>query len=714
MTSEIRTNSLKSRSGLSTVTMTDSGPMFSGITTFVDNSTFSVGTGGTIHAPTTNTLNIGVNNTESLRIDSSSNLKIAGVCTATHFYGNGSNLTGITGTTINNNADNRVITGSGSANTLEAESGLTFSSDRLILTNTSTPQIRINNDTNDGSSTRFVFGKATANNNFFNGAVAGDSCIGFPGDLLFGVGSSVKVRIDSSGRVLIGTATEGLATYGEELTLGSSDHAGMTIRSGTGHKGTIYFSDATSGDGEYIGSLQYDHSDNSMRFRIDGTDTLFINSSNNLKVPDNSELQFGGSLNSGNGDLRIYHTTSGTSWIRHTNTSEYFLLEGNQIDFRDYATGVYRARMGTSVNLYHNGSERAYTASDGFALSRVNTFPNPNNTGSEISGAMLDIGGNLHLQERYPAGAYVDRQDLVLQTNTGYGQGITDKLRITAGGAVCIYSSHDRSKNKGWTPGNLTLHNNNNDGDVDFTQGILFTDNANDDSDGGWMHGGIVCTGSTGYNGNMCFGIDGNGARNNNLNGITEKMRLLHNGKLMIGAASFASEISSSNAGVQLFNTSAGCLFSGGGTTTQNQLIFLNPNGVVGRIQTIGSSTSYLTSSDYRLKENQVPITDGIDKVKTLKPYRFNFKADKETTLQGFFAHEVSSAVPQAVDGEKDGTYPEDEGEYKAGDPRYQSLDQSKLIPLLTAALKDVIAKIETLEQENISLRSRVTNLEGE
>ena len=76
---------------------------------------------------------------------------------------------------------------------------------------------------------------------------------------------------------MIGTTTEGLATYGEELTLGSSDHAGMTIRSGNGHKGTIYFSDATSGAAEYIGSLQYDHSDNSMRFRINGTDTLFIN-----------------------------------------------------------------------------------------------------------------------------------------------------------------------------------------------------------------------------------------------------------------------------------------------------------------------------------------------------------------------------------------------------------------------------------------------------
>ena len=111
MASEIRANSITSRAGLSTVTLTDSGPMFSGITTFVDNSTFSVGTGGTIHAPATNTLNIGVNNTESLRIDSNSNLKVAGIVTATHFYGSGANLTSLPAqATIANNADNRIIT----------------------------------------------------------------------------------------------------------------------------------------------------------------------------------------------------------------------------------------------------------------------------------------------------------------------------------------------------------------------------------------------------------------------------------------------------------------------------------------------------------------------------------------------------------------------------------------------------------------------------
>ena len=134
MTSEIRTNSITSRAGLSTVTLTDSGPMFSGITTFVDNSTFSVGTGGTIHAPATNTLNIGVNNTESLRIDSNSNLKIAGVCTATHFYGNGSNLTGISaGTALSGSTNNTIVTVTG-ANAIQGEANLTFDGNNLNQT----------------------------------------------------------------------------------------------------------------------------------------------------------------------------------------------------------------------------------------------------------------------------------------------------------------------------------------------------------------------------------------------------------------------------------------------------------------------------------------------------------------------------------------------------------------------------------------------------
>ena len=74
MASEIRVNSLSSRTGLSTVTFTDTGPIFSGITTFQDNSGFNVGTGGSIFSPASNTVTLGTNNAERLRIDSAGNL----------------------------------------------------------------------------------------------------------------------------------------------------------------------------------------------------------------------------------------------------------------------------------------------------------------------------------------------------------------------------------------------------------------------------------------------------------------------------------------------------------------------------------------------------------------------------------------------------------------------------------------------------------------
>jgi len=117
---------------------------------------------------------------------------------------------------------------------------------------------------------------------------------------------------------------------------------------------------------------------------------------------------------------------------------------------------------------------------------------------------------------------------------------------------------------------------------------------------------------------------------------------------------------------------------------------FYNANGRVGQIIPSGSSTSFTTSSDYRLKENAVAISDGITRLKTLKPYKFNFKSDASTTLDGFFAHEVT-AVPEAITGTKD----EVDSDNK---PVYQGIDQSKLVPLLVAAVQELIGKVEALE----------------
>ena len=86
-------------------------------------------------------------------------------------------------------------------------------------------------------------------------------------------------------------------------------------------------------------------------------------------------------------------------------------------------------------------------------LCRINTFPNPNNTGSEILGSKLVFGAGIKFEERYPNGAYTDRQDLVLRANRGYGLGEFDNIRFTAGGMINI-------ENKTITGGNnLAIQN---------------------------------------------------------------------------------------------------------------------------------------------------------------------------------------------------------------------------------------------------------------
>ena len=115
------------------------------------------------------------------------------------------------------------------------------------------------------------------------------------------------------------------------------------------------------------------------------------------------------------------------------------------------------------------------------------------------------------------------------------------------------------------------------------------------------------------------------------------------------------------------------------------------------------SSTSYLTSSDYRLKENAVAISDGITRIKTLKPYKFNWIIDETNTpVDGFFAHEVSSVVPEAISGTKDKVADAADvtrgDAVKVGDPVYQEIDQSKLVPLLVAAVQELVTKVEALE----------------
>ena len=183
MSSEIRVNSLSSRTGLSTVTFTDTGPIFSGITTFQDNSGFNVGTGGSIFSPASNIVTLGTNNAE-------------------------------------------------------------------------------------------------------------------------------RFRIDSAGRMLLGTTTEG-ESNADTLTIAESGNAGITIRSGSSATGSIYFSDATSGGGEYDGWIAYNQNSRYFQFGTAQTERLRITASGSVGIgTDNPDATLKVNVASGNNGVVVQNTST--------------------------------------------------------------------------------------------------------------------------------------------------------------------------------------------------------------------------------------------------------------------------------------------------------------------------------------------------------------------------------------------------------------------
>jgi hypothetical protein len=207
----------------------------------------------------------------------------------------------------------------------------------------------------------------------------------------------------------------------------------------------------------------------------------------------------------------------------------------------------------------------------------------------------------------------------------------------------------------------------------------------------------------------------------------TERMIILHTGDVGIGTSI---PLSSSRLSVNKINDP--CIGLQRGGTDGTIVIFgrASDGTTVGSISTTSSSTAYNTSSDYRLKENINYNFDAITRLKKLKPARFNF-INGTQTVDGFLAHEVSDIVPEAIHGIKDqveviGNITDDKGNIiqenvkelnelpenqtwtQTGTrPVYQGIDQSKLVPLLTGALQEAIAKIESLEARLTALESK-------
>ena len=632
MTSEIRTNSITSRAGLSTVTMTDSGPMFSGITTFVDNSTFSVGTGGTIHAPATNTLNIGVNNTESLRIDSNSNLKVAGIVTATHFYANGDlDVDGHT------ELDNVNI------------AGVTTFGNNIFASGTSRFEI------------------ASMENALLDGEIAHtgdtDTKIRFPAadTITAETGGTERLRIGSSGEIHLGTSNWPTGSIGKAAgRVMMGNEGSLTIWNETnsaGGGGTLKLACKEGSDATRVGFVNLvggteNTSDRSSFFKIQVS-----NSSGSgierLRITSGGQVNIGHAISQAPWDR---NTTSDTG-VRLANSTTGYAIAANSNEI----VGIFnKTATGTIVELKYNGT---------VITALGNNF---NSFGGQQNTFRYDNGGGM--------GPYLSLQ------NRGSGAATATGIAFGCGNSDASMTSSDYGE----------------------AQIKVYTDSG--------LYGNMEFNVHTGAN-RSYMKIVGNGQGHSGAGSGTEGMR----GGVAFGNAGVALDRSwTGQPGLHVFNQNVE------GDTDQATFRFHGWNRSYTSYPDASGSDFGVSliadgmtlTSDRRRKTDITTITGALDTVSQMRGVSFTYvnrSLEPQTHMSmdngkklGFIAQEVIPLLPELIldSGEK-------AVELENGYCDRYNMDYGGVTPLLVEAIKELKTKIETLEQDNIALRARVTNLEG-
>jgi len=534
--------------------------------------------------------------------------------------------------------------------------------------------------------------------------------------------TSTAITIDSLERVGIGTSSPNgnLHVAGGEIFF-KNDAGNCIVSIGASDSGNSIINLGDPSDGD-VGRILYEHANNNLQFKVNASERMRINSAGNVGIGTSSpgtRLSFGNYIPSNGQTIHTYqsgNTVSGLGIV--SSVHRMFTNSGSSISFGHVSTSD-GSTYSEAMRIDSSGKVSiGDTTSSGYRLKIKGTIAN----NADDQGILLEEAGTGGAFIKYDGAANLlklggynagEVDSINIERNTGnVGIGTTSPvapLTVASGsadGAISLggdvsstgITNNTRKLGRLVTPSYAT---------AEEPVALILSDFNGSDN--------LIAIGGGSSALNTATKIAFLTASNTTTINGSERMRIDSAGHVLIDTTSAFSPgarltVNATTGSVHPIDVRVGLVSDG-----FSGIIFRNPNGAQGSIAINSTSVSYNTSSDYRLKENVVDLTNATERLKQLQPKRFNFIANADTTVDGFLAHEVSSVVPEAISGTHNEVEVWKEGEelpegVSVGDnkldgegntiPVYQGIDQAKLVPLLVKTIQELEARITALETQ--------------